>query len=86
MAGSGKSKVIRNSAECLTCDAKLESTHRHDFQAHVCPNNFHIRRRWVDDKLVDTDPPEPGINWFIDGGKEYIRQGGSGFKDTSILA
>lgn len=80
------SKVIRNSAECLTCDAKLESTHRHDFQAHVCPNNFHIRRHWVDDKLVDTDPPEPGINWFIDGGKEYIRQGGSGFKDTSILA
>lgn len=81
--------IIRNSAKCNTCDAELESKHRHDFRMHTCPNSFVAAQEWIQcgDKhvLQEKVPREAALNWFIDGGKEYLRRGGSGFTDTSIV-
>jgi len=30
--------IVRNSAKCISCGEEVESTHRHDFVPHRCPN------------------------------------------------
>lgn len=77
--------IIRNSAKCNTCDVELESTHRHDFKVHICPNSFVPLLRWEGDNLVEAVPRQATFNWGVDGGKAYVRRLGSGFTDTSIL-
>lgn len=68
--------IIRNSAKCAHCDAEIVSAHRHDFVAHYCPN-------WP---RKDSEG-YPSMNFFVDGGKEYLRSGGwfEDRIDTSII-
>jgi len=82
--------IIRNSAKCNTCDAELESTHVHDFKTHTCPNKFVAALEWTERGgkhiLQEVAPRTQAWNWFVDGGKSYIRRGGSGYTDTAIYA
>lgn len=48
--------IKRNYVTCRFCGMDVESTHRHDFKWHSCPD---------------------GGDFFVDGGKDYIRRGGT---------
>lgn len=77
--------IIRNSAVCVYCKTEIESKHRHDFVTHTCETRPAYERMWVGDSCVYREPKVQTWNFFVDGGKSYLRRGGEGFKDTSIL-
>jgi len=78
--------IIRNSAKCNHCGVELESTHRHDFNTHYCPNAPRGARKWEGNKIVEV-PGETTFNFAVDGGKAYIRRVGDPgeFTDTSTF-
>lgn len=67
--------IIRNSAKCVHCDEEIESVGRHSFVTHYCSNK----------PRVDSEN-RPSMNFFVDGGKAYLRRGGyfEDMIDTSI--
>lgn len=75
--------IIKNSAECLYCGEEIESTHRHDFRVHTCAARPMPERAWVNNILVEV-PDKTTWSFAVDGGKEYLRRCGEGFRDTSI--
>lgn len=82
---------IRNSAKCIHCEVEIESKHRHDFVTHTCAVHKIGAREWYTDsdgveKIRDVVPFKQTWNFFVDGGKDYIRRGGdlAGYEDTSI--
>lgn len=68
----------RNSAKCAHCGKEIVSTHVHDFVVHYCKVKPKPGVKWEGDKLVPSG--EVTYNFFIDGGNEYRRYGGT-FKD-----
>ena len=53
--------IKRNSAKCKHCDEEIESKYTHDFKGHYCK----VKPR-----------PDGSANFFVDGGKEYLRRVG----------
>ena len=75
-------KIIRNSAKCTACGIEIESTHRHDFDAHFCKVEPTPGKKWEDGKLVPSG--ETTWRFAVDGGTSYLKRCGEGYEDTSI--
>lgn len=71
--------IIRNRIKCAYCDVVLESTHRHDFVAHVCehgPQRPEVRWNADCTKLEETGKTV-GPYIAADGGTDYLRRLGN---------
>jgi hypothetical protein len=59
VAGNAGGGVSKNAIRCLTCQATIESVHRHDFRGCDCP---------------EPDENGNGTKVYVDGGSSYQRR------------
>jgi hypothetical protein len=79
--------IIRNSAKCTACGVEIESTHRHDFNVHICEVEPTPGKEWaeIDGKHVLIPSGKTTFRFGVDGGRAYLRRIGEGYIDTSEM-